>query len=294
MIGKARQYKWLNFTDSVQVLQQHTSWYSYIIQDNVRNTPLRTETYDRANFHWWYSSETLAWARLFTFTWKVIGTNKSNRDTARSLLVNAIKPEWNPNIQNRWFYDLLRKTDWWEDRTCKAKVYSMPNPTNWLDSPFIDYTFDLYCENEKVYDPTTQIVTWWRWYFWWQTLRTRLPSYLSWFNWYIPVTNNWDWYAPIKVQIVWQATNPQIINLTNGNRYRITWITTNMVLDNRNLLNNPTETLIVTDNWQNIKALRHSWADIFLNPWLNNIVVLTDNITETPTVYITYRHTFIF
>lgn len=293
MIWKERKYKWLDFTDSVQCTSQQSNWYSYIFQDIVRNVPLRTEIYDRANFHWWYSSETLAWSRIFTFSWKVIWTNKDNRDTWRTLLVNQIKPEWNPNIVNRWFYDLTWKTDWWDDRTCKAKVYSMPSPTNWLDSPIIDYNFELYCEDEKIYDPTIQSITWGRWFVWWITLPIPLPTYLSWFSWYIPVTNNWNWYAPVKIQIVWQATNPQVINLTNSNKYRITWVTTNFVLDNRNLLNDPTQSLVVTDNWVNIKSQRSSWADIFLDPWVNHIVILTDVPSERPVVYITFRHTYI-
>ena len=151
MIGKARKYKWLDFTDSVQVASQQSNWYSYIIQDIVKNIPLRTETYERANFHWWYSSETLAGARLFSFTWKVIGRTKTLRHTALSLLMDQLKPELSTTTYFRWFYDLEWKTDNGEDRTCKTKVYSMLTPTNWLDSPVIDYTFDLYSETEKIY-----------------------------------------------------------------------------------------------------------------------------------------------
>ena len=111
MIGKARRYKWLDFTDSVQVASQRSNWYSYIIQNNVRNTVLRTNLTDKANFHWWYASETLAWPRLFSFEWKVIGTTKAQRHEARSLLLNALKPEGNPNIINRGFYDLEFQDD---------------------------------------------------------------------------------------------------------------------------------------------------------------------------------------
>jgi len=294
MIGKARKYKWLDFTDSVQCTSQQSNWYSYIIQDVVRNIPLRTETYERANFHWWYSSETLAWSRLFTFTWKIIGRTKTLRHTALSLLMNQLKPELSATTYFRWFYDLEWKTDNWENRVCSTKVYSMLTPTNWLDSPVIDYTFDLYSETEKIYEPTTQLVSGSKWVIGWTTLPTPLPTYLTWYINYITVTNNGDWYAPIKVQVVWTATNPQIINLTNNNKYTITGTTSNFILDNRNLLNIPTENLIVTDNWVDIKAQRSAGADIFLDPGINYIIVLTDNPTDNPLVYITYRHTYIF
>ena len=85
-----------------------------------------------------------------------------------------------------------------------------------------------------------------------------------------------------------------MINLTNNNKYRITGITTNLILDNRNLLNDPTANLIVTDNWVNIKAQRHSWADIFLDPGANHLVVLTDIPSEAPMIYVTFRDCYIF
>jgi len=107
------------------------------------------------------------------------------------------------------------------------------------------------------------------------------------------VDNKGDWIAPLKIQIAGQCTNPKIINTANGNKYRITGTTTNLVLDNRNLNNNPLEIFIVTDNGVNIKEKRHSGADIFLNAGMNHIAVLTDDPTENPTITITYRDTFI-
>ena len=294
MIGKARKYKWLDFTSAIQIASQVSNWYSYILQDIKKDVALRTQSYDRANYHWWFSSETLAWPRLFTFSGVAIWTTKPQRDSALKLIMAQIKPEWNPNIQNRWFYDLNWKTDWWEDRTCKAKVYSLPSVTNWLDDPIIQFSFELYSETEKIYSPTTQIVTWWRWYLGWMTLPATLPNYFTNFLADIEVNNWWDWYAPCKISVVWKASDIQILNLTNGNVYRNNWVTTDFVLDNTNISNNPTELLVVTDLWANIKSNRNSWADIFLNPWLNKLVVLTSDPSETPTVYISWRDTFIW
>ena len=293
MIWKARRYKGLDFTDSIQVASQVSNWFSYIIQNAEYWVNLRTQSTERANYHGWYSSNTLAWPRLFTFTWKVIGTKKQDRHNWLSLLTNAIKPEWNPDTTNRGFYDLQRQDDWWNERTCKAKVYSMVKPTNWLDDPIIEYNFELYSETEKVYSPTVQTITWNLASFGGMTLSTTLPT-TSWnYTWAIPLTNAGNRYAPLKIQIVWTCTNPQIINVTNGNKYRINWITTNLILDNRNLTNDPTQLFIVSDSGTNIKSQRRSWADIFLDPWLNKIAIITDNPNETATVYITFRNTYI-
>lgn len=293
MIGKSRRYRTLDFTDSVQVTSQYSNWYSYILQDVRKDIDLRTEVTERANYHWAYSTNTLASARLISFTWKVIWTNKQKRHTALETLMNILKPEWNPSNQNRWFYDLNFQTDSWEERTCSAKVYKMPAVTNWLDDPIIEFSFDLYSETEKIYSPTTQTVTWWRWFFWWIYLPIPTQTYLSWYTWYITVNNWWDWYAPFKINILWTCTNPQIINLTNNNKYRITWVTTNLTIDNTNLTNDPTKILSVTDWTVNIKSKRHSWAWLFLDPWVNHIILLTDVNSESPLVTINFRNTYI-
>ena len=293
MIGKAWKYKGLDFTDAIQIASQMSNNYSYILQDINMNVPLRTNTYDRENYHWWFSSNTLAGSRLFTFKWLIIWVKKSDRDKARQLLMSQLQPEGNPNIQNRWFYDLSWQTDWWALRTCKAKVFSMPQATNDLGSPIINFTFELYTETEKIYSPTTQVITWWLGYHWGISIPLPLPTYLSWYAWYVNIMNNWDWTAPCRIEVNGICTNPQIINLTNNNKYRIAWNTNDLVLDNRNMNNNPLEIFLVTDNWLNIKDKRSSGADIFLDPWLNHIVVLTDNPSETATVSITFRYTYI-
>lgn len=294
MIGKSWKYKWLDFTDSVQVLSQRSNWYSYVLQDVTREVPLRTQTFERANFHWEYSSNTLAWSRIFKFTWKIIWTTKEKRHQALSILTNAIKPEWNPDIQNRWFYDLFWKTDNWEDRTCKAKVWKMLELSNDIDSPIIDFTFELYSETEKVYWTQVKQAMWTTAIFGWMTFPATLPTVMWWFAWTIEVENKWDWYAPCKIQVVWTATSPYIINLTNNNRYKINWTTTNLIIDNTNPLNDPQKLLVVTDAWVDIKAKRALWADIFLNPWKNYFVLLTNWAWENPTIFITWRDTYIF
>ena len=294
MLGKAYRYKTLDFTDDTQFTSQQTNWYSYILQDVIKDTSTRTQVTDKANFHWWYSSETLAWPRLFTFTGKIVGLDKAKRRTARNELISALQPEWNPNVINRWFYQLLFQDDWGAERFAFCKVFTMPEARNGLDNPVIDFRFELLSESEKIYSITQKTATGTSGAFGGNTLPNTLPNTISWFVWAIPVNNEWNWIAPCKITVVGTATNPKIFNLTNGNKYRINWVTTNLVLDNRNLLNNPLENFIVTDNGQNIKAQRNSGADIFLQAGINQIAVLTDDPTESPTVTITWRDTFIW
>ena len=293
MIGKARKYKWLDFTDAVQCASQTSNWYSVVLQDIKMDLPLRTTVLDRANYHWGYSSNTLWWERLFQFTAIAIGENKAKRDIIWRKIISTLCPEPNPWSNTRWFYDLTWKTDWWEDRVVSAKVYQVPFPTNWLTDPLINFTFDLYCETEKVYSPTTKTASWWLGLLWWFTLPTPLPISFFWYSWYIEVNNLWDWSAPCKIEVLGNCNNLQIMNITNWMIYRNNWRTTDFIIDNTNLDNDPTKISVVTDLWVNIKANRNSGADIFLDPWMNRIVVLSDNYT-TAVVTITRRDCYIF
>lgn len=293
MIGKNFVYKWYDFSDEVQEIKLNTEWYWVILQDVNRNLSLRTQTTDRANFHWWYASDTLAGARLYTFTGKIVGQSKALRDKGWQELMSVIKPEGNPNVINRWFYPLTFKDDWWKDLVAYCKVFSVPVASNELDNPVIDFTFELYSETERMYGVESKVVSGKKAFISWITLPTTLPTAL-WTYWgTIIVENTGNWIAPCKIQVVWQASNLKLINTSNGNKYRLNWDTTNFVMDNRNLNNNPLESLIVTDNGVNIKNRRNSGADIFLEPWINHIAVLTSNIIDDPNITITFRDSYI-
>jgi hypothetical protein len=41
-----------------------------------------------------------------------------------------------------------------------------------------------------------------------------------------------------------------------------------------------------------IKAQRNSWSDIYLSPWLNYIVVTSDEILDDPLIRIRFRDTY--
>ena len=158
--------------------------------------------------------------------------------------------------------------------------------------PIIKFTFELFAETEKIYWDITKLVEWGIWAVWWFTLPATLPT-ASW-NYLnaIELNNEWNHEAPIRLEIIWSCTNPKILNITNKYKYRIDWETSIMVFDNTNLLNNPKQRLVVTDNGVDIKAQRNSWSDIYLSPWLNYIVVTSDEILDDPLIRIRFRDTY--
>jgi hypothetical protein len=263
MLGKAYRYKWLDFTDLIQHNLYQSDWYSYLLQDVIKNTTTRTDVINKANFHWWFSTETLINPRLITFTGKCIWLTKEKRHLAWDRLVSEIQPEWNPNIQNRGFYPLYFQDDNGTEKILYAKVYNPPTATNWLSDPIIEYTFELLCESEKIYWLNDKIETWNLWYFWWFTLPATLPDTLWWFVWIIEVENEWNWIAPCKIQVIWNCTNPKIFNLTNNQKYRLWWTTQNLILDNRNINKNR---LICKYKWI-IYIIKHIYVNIKI--WIN-------------------------
>lgn len=292
MLGKKWIFNSLNLTDLA-----HTE----IVLTNVsKPIPLRTQVYEKSNFHWAYSSPTLAWWRLFTFRWSVFADSKPARWTGWKKIIDVIQPEFNPNASNRWFYDLTRETDWGIEVTVKAKVYRAPEPINGLDDAIIEFSFDLYAETEKVCSTTTKTATWNTWFFIGNALENTLSNTLSWYVWYIECENAGNRPAPVKIEVEWSAQNPKIINITNWNKYKIgnsssSYTTTSLVYDNRNEDNDPTKQLVVTDLWNSIKSKRTQWWDIFLIPWTNQVVVLIDNYPgdwSFPNVTITWCDTY--
>lgn len=299
MLGKAYQYKWLDFTDQVQSALLESQGYCYVLQNIDKNVPLRTDTFDNANYHGGYTSATLAGGRLFTFVGKVCALTKEKRGQAWRILMNKLQPEPNPNVLSRWFYDLTWTDDDGSLRTVKAKVFNHPQPSNGVIDPentVIDFVFELYAETEKVYDPVVNTETGGIGTHGGMTLPTPIPDYLSWFAGYIECENEGNRDAPLKVQVVWSVINPKIINITNQQSYRLgtptnPYTSTNLVYDNRNLNNVITERLVVTDNNVDVKKERSSWSDIYLSPWVNYIIVLG---TGTANVTVTRRDTYFY
>lgn len=294
MIWQNFQYRWLDLSNSTQKTQWDTLWYWIVLQSEVHTTDLSTDIFENANYHWWYTSATLAWPRLWTFSWKIMWTNKSNRDKARSDLVAVIQPDANPWSLNRWFYT-LNFQDWqWNDRRVNAKVYKAPEPSFWnpCDTSF-DFTFELITESEKIYWEY-KTSTWWIATVWGMTLPTTLPTTLTWYAGTISCTNSWNRSAPVRISVVGSITNPKIINTTNSQKYRIDKTTTNLVFDNTNQTNDPRKRLVVTDSGTGITGYRNSGSSVYLDPGENKIAVIGDSYDASTTVTINFYDTYLY
>lgn len=289
MIWKNYKYKWIDFSESLQKLSKENNWYYLMLTSDLHTTALNTTITDRANYHGGYTSETLAWPRLYTFEWQIYGSNQVNRSIAWNQLIAAIQPEWNP--ADRWFYD-LEYEDWeGTKKAVKAKVFSAPEeiPSNKPCDVTFNFRFELQVETEKIDWDTLTTVSWWVWIIWWVPFATTFPNTFTWYGWAITCTNNWNRTAPVKIAVIWSIVNPKIINLTNGEKYRITKTTTNLIFDNRNVDNDPTKRLIVTDAGVDIRWYRSSWASIFLDPWVNQLVIIWDSYDPATVVNISFK-----
>ena len=123
-------------------------------------------------------------------------------------------------------------------------------------------------------------------------LSTPLWTALGGYGGEIVVENRGNRQAPIRLEIKGKCTNPKILNLTNSQKFRVEAITENFVYDNQNLDFLPNKELIVEDGEKNIKPLRSTGWQIFLEPWFNRLVVLTDNPSERANIKLYYRDTY--
>ena len=291
MLWKKFKFKTLDFTDSVQRASQQANGYSYTLQDKDDDINVKTEIVENSNYHGGVASHTLAWLRYFNFAGVAIGLDKTKRWTVRALLQASINIK--PDVNANEYFDLFWDTDDDEARTCKVKV-SRPvtKQSNELWSPLIPYSFQLLSPSEKIYAPTRKSAQFSLGILWWFPIPYTLPHPISGYGGYVTLNNEWNRHAPIQLQIVGKCTNPKIINITNGQKYRLNAVTNNLVYDNLNLDFDPTKLLVVEDMWQNVKNLRLSGGQIFLEPGINNLVVLSDDPSETPQIFIKYRDTF--
>jgi len=293
MLGKNFKYKWIDFTDSVQLSNRDTLGYSIIIRDKTNTSDIRYNTTNKSNFHWVYLSPSLLWWRRFEFECSIIADTCEAKDSAYNYIFWILQPDYNPYSLNRGFYDLEWEDCTWLTKTTKAKVTQMPQPEGEQCTPTMDFTFVLESETPDIYSTTEKTATGTIGFHWWFTLSTPLPTPLSWWAGTIELNNEWNRNAPIQVRVEGNCINPKIINITNNQAYKLDTTTTDLVYNNRNINNRPTETLVVTDLWNDIRQFRKSWIGVTLDPWLNNLVVLTDNYPNDAIVTVSFRDTYI-
>jgi hypothetical protein len=147
----------------------------------------------------------------------------------------------------------------------------------------------LLSENETIFSLANQSITWWVWLAGGFTLPTPIPTYLSGYTNFITLTNNWNRQTPVRIRVQGSVQSPKIINLTNQYNYKINWSTTDLIIDNRNESNSPRERLLVTDSGVSITEKRSQWGWIYLQPWINHLIVLASNYPNTAIVTVDFR-----
>lgn len=291
MITQFWEYKGIKFypawSTALTCKTLDNTWVNLVLSNQIKQSTLRTATFQNQNNHWSYTSRTLWSWRLFTFKGSIYWT-KAQRQEAMDYLNNVMQPE-GLFIDTEWFYTLT-----WQDYSnrefkTEAKVYWGVKYSHDIWSPVIEFSFELYSNEFEYLSTTEQTWTWWIARMWWVNLWTTLWTTLSWVIWSFTVINWWNFEAWCKVRIQWTLENPKMTNLTNGTSYYLEWITTtDLVVDNR------WTDFIVEDNSVNVEQYRSKGSTIMLSKWSNEIFVTWDNyeIWNTVVVTVTWNDTY--
>lgn len=290
MIGKHFAFRELNFDDAYQIQLQDKLGYSYPLQNIDYNLQERTQVSLNENYHGGLLSATLYGVRYFDFEGVAIGLEKEQRGQVLHLLKSQLSIEANP--QKNPYYSLFWKTD--DDRAvfCKVKVSKSISFKNALGDIRMLYDFQLASPSEKYYGTELKRVDKILWSAGGTSLSTGLGVALGGYGAEISVENRGNRQAPIRLEVKGRCTNLKILNLTNGQKFRVEAITEDFVYDNQNLNFEPNKELVVEDKGVNIKPLRSTGGQIYLEPWYNRLVVLTDNPGEKASIQLFYRDTY--
>lgn len=290
MIGKNFKYKDLDFSDVSQQLLQQTHNYCYPLQQVDYQLQPRTQTILNENYHWGLLSRTLYGVRYFNFEWIAIGLEKEQRGTVHHLLRSNLNIEANP--QKNPYYTLSWLTDDERPVFCKAKVSESITFKNNLWDIRMPYDFQLASPNEKYYSTELKTIKKQLSKSGGTALWTPLSTALCGYGGEIIVENKGNRQAPIRLEVKGKCTNLKILNLTNSQKFRVEAITEDFVYDNQNLDFLPNKELVVEDKWINIKPRRSTGGQIYLEPWFNRLVVLTDDSSEQANITLFYRDTY--
>lgn len=290
MLWKNFRFKNLNFWGSYQKNLWENLKYCYILQERSDDMNINTSVIENSNYHGGMVSHTILWVRYFNFTGVVVWRTKQQRWIAWELLQKNIVVQ--PNVNWNEYYDLFFEDDNGVEKTCKVKV-SKPITllSNDINDSKITFSFQLTSPSEKIYGRSRKNYEFWLWYLGGNTIPFTIPYIISWYAGYISLNNEWNWYAPFEIKIVWKCTNPRIINITNWQKYRLEYVSSNMVYSTLNQDFN-IDPLVVEDLGINIKKYRASWSKIYLEPGENKLVVLSDDPTENPQIFLKFRDSF--
>lgn len=125
------------------------------IQKLDKSVNLRTQVFERQNWHGSFTSGTLASGRLFTLEGVIFGATRADRAVGENVLNGLIVPESNPGT-GVGFYALTFTDDSGNVQTAQAKVYSMPKYDRSIGEDLIRFSFDLYSEDARTTSVSTQ------------------------------------------------------------------------------------------------------------------------------------------
>lgn len=258
-------YKNVNFGDS-QALTNN-----FAIQNVRYGLNLLTQVYEKTTWHGAYSTNTLAWGRLLSITGIVFWATRADRWNAEQTLQNIIKPEYYLDTPTRGFYEYSFENDNWDKVKWMWKVYSDIRYEDTLDSPLIQFSFDILSEDPTLKWYNQKNTSGFDWFIGGNTLPFTLPVQFNCLIGTINVVNAWNWIAPVYIQVQGSLDNPVIRNLTNSRRYWVLKTTTDLIFDNT------WDNVVVTDAWVNVKGLRKPWSKLlYLDPWNNTLILLSD------------------
>ena len=275
-------YNWVVLSGDTAVASNYT------VNQWVNSTVLRTEVFNRENYHGSTTSKTLASGRIFTLTGIIFSDTASTRDTAKKIIDNVIKPVW--LLWDSEFNTLTWKDEAENQYKAQAKVYRMPSYSKDLGTGVINFDFDLYVEDSTYQGNTDETESWSIWQIGGMTLPTILPATMGGIIGGITVNNGGNFIAPCRIQVTGSLDNPVVRNTTTGRYYGISASTTDLILDNTS------RPFVITDAWVNASGNRLAGSEmILLNPGDNVLVVTCHNYTDDSgvTVTISYNDTYI-
>lgn len=284
MIERNIVYKGVSLAESAAVTNR------VLITGMDKGIKLRTEVFNRQNYHGSYTSGTLAEGRLFSVSGVIFGTARSERGTGQALINSIIVPESIPSAANRGFYELSYTDDLGVVHVTQAKVYSAPRyEPGEPGSPDINFTFELYAETATTTASTEDTETGGLGAYSGFTLPVTLPAALDGLIGEITVVNDGNFAAGITVTVTGSVDDPKIHNVTSGQMYGLTGVTTtDLVFDSTGA------SLTVEDAGVDVTGYRLAGsASVFLDPGTNTLVITGANFPDaTITVEIAWRDTF--
>ena len=307
MIGKNIKFNWFHLWDAEFYLTR------VAMQDFTKNLTLRWQQSAFSNTFWSVIWPRIAETRILNLSGRIHEDDCAKREKKLSEIQKLFHIESNLSWKIDNLFDLDWETKYWEKRTTKVVVYRQIQVENDIASPIVEWDVQLVAPDPRIYDPLLVKVSWWLTQAWWSLLaNVQATSNDDTSNGPINCLHEWDWEAPMRVNVKWFCINPRIIVQWDNNllyALRINGNTTNLIVDTINTSWTANwDRLLITDNWIDIKFKRYEqrwWWWLFLwqnnitnsNSWISRVLVLANNyldVKDDVTVDIEYRHTYSF